>query len=89
MVEYGECREIFKNPLHPYTRALFSAIPIPDPTVRRDRIILEGSLPSPAQEFKGCRFQSRCKQATERCLAERPAEKDVGGGHRIVCHLYD
>lgn len=88
MVEYGECREIFSNPLHPYTKALFSAIPIPDPTVRRERIILEGSLPSPAQEFRGCRFQSRCKQAMKRCQEEKPIEKDVGGGHRIVCHLY-
>ncbi|MDR0396248.1 MAG: ATP-binding cassette domain-containing protein [Oscillospiraceae bacterium] len=89
MVEYGDCREIFRNPLHPYTQALFSAIPVPDPTVRLDRIILEGSLPSPAQEFKGCRFASRCRKHMDRCLNEIPQEKDAGGGHRIACHLYE
>ncbi|MDR1569204.1 MAG: ATP-binding cassette domain-containing protein [Oscillospiraceae bacterium] len=89
LVEYGECREIFRNPLHPYTKALFSAIPIPDPTVRRERIILEGSLPSPAQSFEGCRFQSRCKERMPRCQTEKPSERGVGGEHRIICHLYD
>ncbi|MDR1600191.1 MAG: ATP-binding cassette domain-containing protein [Oscillospiraceae bacterium] len=88
MVEYGARRDIFREPLHPYTKALFSAIPIPNPTVRRERIILEGSLPSPAQVFPGCRFQSRCRERTPRCLDEPPVEREVGGGRRVLCHLY-
>ena len=67
MVEYGKREEIFKNPLHPYTKALFSAIPMPDPDVKMNRIILEGSIPSPANPPSGCKFHTRCAQCMERC----------------------
>ena len=67
LVEYGETDDIFANPLHPYTKALFSAIPIPDPTVKRERIVLQGSIPSPANPPSGCKFHTRCAYCTERC----------------------
>ena len=89
LVEYGETADIFKNPLHPYTKALFSAIPIPDPKAVRNRIVLEGSIPSPANPPKGCKFHTRCPYATERCKCEVPAQKEVEPGHFVVCHLFD
>ena len=89
LVEYGETADIFKNPLHPYTKALFSAIPIPDPGVRMNRIVLEGSIPSPANPPTGCKFHTRCPHCTERCKQEVPAQKEVEPGHFVVCHLYD
>ena len=89
LVEYGSTADIFKNPLHPYTEALFSAIPIPDPNVRMNRIVLEGSIPSPANPPSGCKFHTRCKHCTQRCKTETPVQKDVEPGHFVVCHLYD
>ena len=89
LVEYGETADIFKNPLHPYTKALFSAIPIPDPTVKMNRIVLEGSIPSPANPPSGCKFHTRCPYATERCSQEAPCQKEIETGHYVVCHLYD
>ena len=89
MVEYADKKEIFKNPLHPYTQALFSAIPMPDPTVKMDRIILEGSIPSPANPPMGCKFHTRCAKCMERCKVEEPAARDMGNGHMVACHLYD
>ncbi len=89
LVEYGETVDIFKNPLHPYTKALFSAIPIPDPKAKMNRIVLEGSIPSPANPPKGCKFHTRCAQCMERCKAEAPVQKEVEPGHFVVCHLYD
>lgn len=89
LVEYGATEDIFKNPLHPYTKALFSAIPIPDPTVKMKRIVLEGSIPSPANPPKGCKFHTRCPYATERCKTETPVQKEIEPGHFVVCHLYD
>ena len=89
LVEYGETDDIFKNPLHPYTKALFSAIPIPDPKAVRNRIVLEGSIPSPANPPQGCKFHTRCPYATERCKCEVPVQKEVEPGHYVVCHLYD
>ncbi len=89
LVEYADKEEIFKNPLHPYTKALFSAIPIPDPDVKINRIILEGSIPSPANPPKGCKFHTRCAQCMEICETEAPEARDVGGGHMVSCHLYD
>ena len=89
LVEYGETEDIFKNPLHPYTKALFSAIPVPDPTVKMTRIVLEGSSPSPANPPSGCKFHTRCPYATERCKCEVPAQREVEAGHFVVCHLYD
>ena len=89
LVEYGETDDIFAHPLHPYTKALFSAIPIPDPTVKRERIVLQGSIPSPANPPSGCKFHTRCPYATERCKTEAPKQREVEPGHYVVCHLYD
>ena len=89
LVEYGATEDIFKNPLHPYTEALFSAIPVPDPTVKMNRIVLEGSIPSPANPPKGCKFHTRCKHCMERCKVEEPEQKEIEPGHYVVCHLYD
>ena len=88
MVEYAAKRDLFANPLHPYTQALFSAIPTPDPTVRMDRIILQGSIPSPANPPKGCKFHTRCAKCMEVCKVVEPKEYDFGG-HKVACHLYD
>ena len=89
LVEYGETEDIFKHPLHPYTEALFSAIPIPDPNVKRNRIVLQGSIPSPANPPKGCKFHTRCPHCTKRCMEEVPVQREVEPGHYVVCHLYD
>lgn len=89
LVEYGETDDIFKNPLHPYTKALFSAIPVPDPKVKKERIVLEGSIPSPANPPKGCKFHTRCKYCMDRCKHEVPVQKEIEPGHYVVCHLYD
>ena len=89
LVEYGATEDIFRNPLHPYTKALFSAIPVPDPTVKMDRIVLEGSIPSPANPPSGCKFHTRCKYCMERCKVEAPEQKEIEPGHYVVCHLYD
>ena len=89
LVEYGDTADIFRNPLHPYTKALFSAIPVPDPTVKMDRIVLEGSIPSPANPPSGCKFHTLCKYCMERCKVEAPEQKEIEPGHYVVCHLYD
>ena len=89
LVEYGAKKDIFREPLHPYTRALFSAIPIPDPHTGAKRIILEGSIPSPANPPAGCKFHTRCKECREQCRSIAPVPKDMGGGHIVSCHLYD
>ena len=89
LVEMGETDDIFNNPLHPYTKALFSAIPMPDPQVKSERIILEGSIPSPANPPSGCKFHTRCSECMEICKTEVPVEKDMGNGHMVRCHLYD
>lgn len=87
LVEYADKREIFANPLHPYTQALFSAIPVPDPTVKMERIILEGSIPSPANPPTGCKFHTRCSRRLERCSTVVPKQVDING-HMVACHLY-
>ncbi len=89
LVEYGDKKDIFKNPLHPYTKALFSAIPVPDPNAKMERIVLEGSIPSPANPPEGCKFHTRCKYCTEKCKCEAPVQKEIEPGHFVVCHLYD
>lgn len=89
LVEYGAKVDIFRNPLHPYTKALFSAIPIPDPTVKMNRVVLEGSIPSPANPPSGCKFHTRCPYATARCKNEVPAQREIEPGHYVVCHLFD
>ena len=89
MVEYAETAKIYSKPLHPYTKALFSAIPIPDPDVKLNRIILKGSIPSPANPPAGCKFHTRCEQCMEKCKQEVPQWKEVEPGHWCACHLYD
>ena len=89
LVEYGATEDIFRNPLHPYTQALFSAIPVPDPNYKMNRIVLEGSIPSPANPPSGCKFHTRCKNCMERCRTEAPVQREIEPGHYVVCHLYD
>ena len=89
LVETGNTEDIFANPLHPYTKALFSAIPMPDPEIKKDRIILQGDIPSPANPPKGCKFHTRCSQCMAKCKEVTPMPKDMGNGHVVCCHLYD
>ncbi|MDD4328090.1 MAG: ATP-binding cassette domain-containing protein [Eubacteriales bacterium] len=89
LVEFAETDAIFGKPLHPYTQALFSAIPVPDPDIKMDRVILEGSIPSPANPPKGCKFHTRCRYAMDVCKVEPPRTIEVDPGHKVVCHLYD
>ncbi len=89
LVEYGTTEEIFSHPLHPYTQALFSAIPVPDPTKKMNRIVLEGSIPSPANPPAGCKFHTRCSKCMEICKHKAPVQKEIEPGHYVVCHLYD
>ena len=88
IVELADRDALYENPLHPYTQALLSAIPIPDPSVenRRERIVLTGDIPSPVAPPPGCRFHTRCPVAFERCKIEVPAFNDYGGGHFAACH---
>ena len=86
IVEEASTKELFENPLHPYTRALLSAIPIPDPDAKKERIILKGDVPSPANPPSGCRFHPRCPYATQRCKEEEPLLVNAGGGHYVACH---
>lgn len=85
MVEMASREEIFRNPLHPYTQALMSAIPIPDPTLKRERIILPGDVPSPLNPPSGCRFHPRCPVAMEHCSIEEPPVKEVSEDHWVAC----
>ena len=89
MVEYADTEEIFANPLNPYTQALFSAIPIPDPDVKINRIILKGSIPSPANPPRGCKVHTRCEKCMDVCKYAAPAWKEVVPGHFCACHLYN
>lgn len=89
LVEKAPKEELFKNPKHPYTKALFSAIPVPDPTVKMNRIVLEGDIPSPANPPAGCKFHTRCKHCMEICKTQVPVYKDYGNDHFVACHLVD
>lgn len=89
MVEYADTDKIFGEPLHPYTKALFSAIPIPDPDVKLNRIILKGSLPSPANPPAGCKFHTRCDKCMDICRCAVPEWSEVEPGHWCACHLYN
>jgi oligopeptide transport system ATP-binding protein len=90
LAELSDREELYENPLHPYTQALLSAVPIPDPVIeeKRQRIILEGDVPSPANPPKGCNFSTRCPRVMDVCHEVDPEFKDVGGGHWVACHLY-
>ena len=89
MVEIGTSEEVFKTPVHPYTQALISAVPIADPETARksERILIEGELPSPMNVPKGCRFCTRCPKATEQCRQEKPELREISEGHMVACHL--
>lgn len=89
MVESGDKNKIYANPMHPYTQALLSAVPVPDPNVKMNRIILKGDIPSPANPPKGCKFHTRCRKCMEICKTQVPEVKDMGNGHKVRCHLYD
>lgn len=89
LVEIGDSNEVYTNPLHPYTQALLSAIPVPDPdeAAANQRIVLEGDIPSPIDPPPGCRFKNRCRYAKSICSEVDPEMKDLGGGHFAACHL--
>ncbi|MBC5624155.1 ABC transporter ATP-binding protein [Clostridium sp. NSJ-49] len=89
LVEYATTEELFNNPMHPYTKALLSAVPVPDPDVKMDRTILEGDLPSPANPPVGCKFNTRCPECMDICTKEAPTLRVMKNGHKIACHLYD
>lgn len=88
IVEHAPTEELYKNPLHPYTKALFSAIPIPNPHAKRDRIILSGTLPNPSDPPSGCKFHTRCPHCMEKCKSEQPILQNIGNNHAVACHLY-
>jgi oligopeptide transport system ATP-binding protein len=87
IVELASDTDLYKNPQHPYTEALLSAVPIPDPTVKKKRIILEGDVPSPINPPKGCHFHTRCLYKDKICEEVEPEFKDIGGGHWVACHF--
>ena len=87
IVEFADKRELFANPLHPYTESLLDAVPVPDPRRVRRRRIVRGDVPSPIDRPSGCHFHTRCPYAVERCRHEDPALREVAPGHRVACHL--
>lgn len=88
MVEFGNKDDLFDNPMHPYTQALFSAVPVPDPDYKMNRVILQGDIPSPANPPSGCKFHTRCNKCMDVCKEVTPKFKDYGNGHCVACHLY-
>lgn len=89
MVELAQSMELFADPMHPYTQALLSAIPVPNPEVRRERIILKNDLPSPANPPSGCPFHTRCNHVMDVCKSKKPEWKELKPGHHVACHLYN
>lgn len=88
MVEVGDAETIYKNPKHPYTQALLSAIPVPDPTYKKEQIVLEGDLPSPVNPPSGCRLSSRCPYVMPICKEEKPGLTNIGPDQNVACHLF-
>jgi oligopeptide transport system ATP-binding protein len=88
IVELATDRELYQNPSHPYTEALLSAVPRPDPAIKKQRIILPGDVPSPINPPSGCRFHTRCLYAKADCKAVEPGLQDIGGGHYVACHYW-
>lgn len=88
LVEYAQTDDLFRKPLHPYTKALFSAIPMPDPDHKMDRVVLQGGIPSPADPPAGCKFHSRCPKCMEVCTHTEPKWEEAEPGHFCACHLY-
>jgi oligopeptide/dipeptide ABC transporter ATP-binding protein len=87
IVEHADTRSIFKNPQHPYTEALLSAVPVPDPTIKRQKRVLQGDVPSPVNPPSGCHFHTRCPYAVARCKVETPLLREIAPGHHVSCHL--
>jgi oligopeptide/dipeptide ABC transporter ATP-binding protein len=87
IVEYTDKRTLFTRPLHPYTEALLAAVPVPDPATRREKIVVQGDVPSPLRPPPGCHFHTRCRYAEARCKTEVPALREVEPGHLAACHL--
>lgn len=87
MVELADKKELFNNPMHPYTQALLAAVPVADVTYKREKKYLEGDVPSPLNPPTGCKFHTRCPYATELCSQKEPEFKDMGGNHFVACHL--
>lgn len=87
LIELGDKKDIYENPLHPYTKALLSAVPVADPTLKRERIILKGDIPSPSKPPMGCKFHTRCPYAKEICKTEVPEYRDRGKNHFVACHI--
>lgn len=88
IVELADKEQLYRDPKHPYTQALLSAVPVPDPDAKRERVILQGDVPSPANAPVGCAFHTRCPKAMDICRSSRPQLSDMGGGHLTACHLY-
>lgn len=88
LIELADSEELYENPMHPYTKALLSAVPIPDPDIKRETILIEGELPSPANPPSGCAFHTRCSQCMDICKTTRPIERNLNG-HSVACHLYE
>ena len=87
IVEYADTRSIFTRPQHPYTEALLSAVPVPDPAIRRKKLVLQGDVPSPVRPPPGCHFHTRCPYAVDRCRVELPPLREIAPGHQVSCHL--
>ena len=87
IVEQADTRSIFKNPQHPYTEALLSAVPVPDPAIKRQKRVLQGDVPSPVNPPSGCHFHTRCPYAVARCKVETPLLREIAPGHHVSCHL--
>ena len=87
IVELTTDQELYRNPQHPYTRALLSAVPVPDPEVRKQRVLLGGEVPSPLSPPSGCGFHTRCPEREEECVHQEPTYRDLGEGHWVACHL--
>jgi oligopeptide transport system ATP-binding protein len=87
LLEVAETKELFSTPLHPYTQALLSAIPVPDPEIKKERILLQGDIPSPINPPSGCRFRTRCRYAKDICAEKEPPLVDVGSAHYVACHF--
>ncbi len=88
LMEVTSSNELYNNPVHPYTVALLSSIPVPNPRITKNNIILEGDVPSPLNPPSGCKFRTRCKYAKDICSSEEPKLKDLGGEHFVACHLF-
>ncbi len=89
LVELADTRSLFLTPQHPYTEALLSSVPKPDPRIRSQRIVLEGDVPDPSQPPSGCHFHPRCRYAVDRCAEETPPLREMADGHHVACHLAD